>query len=205
MEFDHQADASGFISPIQHLKQTSFLPYPPGSESSCIRTIRARGVVNYPGLIQSGFAAITYQSNLVCLLAVGDVIHASFQVEPLGVKALTDLQLAAVPQEQMEGEYYAAVATMMRQAFRLTSKPAISRTADLLLELAAKLSSTLEDEVSLRLPLTQDTLGQLLGVSGVHLSRVLAILRENGLVQLRRRQLKISSKAALAKFAAECG
>jgi CRP-like cAMP-binding protein len=50
-------------------------------------------------------------------------------------------------------------------------------------------------------PLTQEELGETLGVSTVHINRVLQELRANGLITLRNKHLTIHDVAALKEFA----
>ncbi|WP_447667973.1 Crp/Fnr family transcriptional regulator [Methylobacterium sp. A54F] len=51
------------------------------------------------------------------------------------------------------------------------------------------------------LPMTQEQLGDHLGITSVHVNRVLKVLRENGLVVLRGREVTLPDPAALARIA----
>lgn len=57
------------------------------------------------------------------------------------------------------------------------------------------------DKGEFRLPLSQEQLGDLLGLSAVHVSRTFTTLREEGLVYRERHQVQFPDPAAVARFA----
>ena len=82
-------------------------------------------------------------------------------------------------------------------------RPADRRTAHLLCELLLRLQAVGRAEGdACDLPLTQTELGDILGLTNVHINRVLQDLRGRGLVALRERRLEIPDLAALQAF---CG
>jgi CRP-like cAMP-binding protein len=98
---------------------------------------------------------------------------------------------------------------MARQVIRLGRLNAYERTAHLLLELHER-QSRLEaaDDGVLRLPLTQDVLADILGLSAVHMNRTLQQLRRNSLVDYRAGRAVLQNLASLAQAAnlsADCG
>ncbi|RYE87760.1 MAG: helix-turn-helix domain-containing protein [Hyphomicrobiales bacterium] len=80
--------------------------------------------------------------------------------------------------------------------------PALNRTAHLLCELFTRLtfdSSKMAD--SLTLPITQQDLGDTLGLSTVHTNRVVQELRARGLIQWQGHEIRMVSWAGLAELA----
>ncbi len=79
-------------------------------------------------------------------------------------------------------------------------RSALSRTAHLMCELLTRLKAVgLSDGTSCDLPTTQTELADALGLSAVHMSRVLRDMRADGLIQLRGRRLTALKPAALAE------
>jgi CRP-like cAMP-binding protein len=79
---------------------------------------------------------------------------------------------------------------------------AIERVAHFLLELLTRLRVIgLADERSFRMPLTQEQLGDLLGLTGVHVSRTLRQLRDDGLVGVEGQQVTIKDLDKLSALA----
>lgn len=77
-------------------------------------------------------------------------------------------------------------------------RSATERMGHLLCELHARLALVgLCDEAGFALPLTQNDLGEVLGLSNVHVNRVLQELRSAGLITLRERRLTIHDREAL--------
>lgn len=98
---------------------------------------------------------------------------------------------------------------MARQVIRLGRLNAYERTAHLLLELYER-QSRLGSIVAgvLHLPLTQDVLADILGLSAVHMNRTLQQLRRNALVDYRAGRAVLQNLASLAQAAnlsADCG
>lgn len=85
---------------------------------------------------------------------------------------------------------------------RLGCQSAIQRLAHLLLELHQRLSAIgFVHDGSYPLPLTQDTLGELLGLSLVHVNRIVAQLRREKLAAVRLGTAKIHDFARIALLA----
>lgn len=78
----------------------------------------------------------------------------------------------------------------------------LERTAHLLCELLERLGSIgLMSDGQLDLPLTQADLADTLGLSSVHVNRVLQTLRRDGLISLRERRLRILAPRRLRELA----
>jgi CRP-like cAMP-binding protein len=81
-------------------------------------------------------------------------------------------------------------------------RPADRRMAHLLCELRHRLALVdLADDHSLRLPVTQQDLADALGLSVVHVNRVLQYIKELGLIRVRDRAVLIADLAQLEAFA----
>jgi len=81
-------------------------------------------------------------------------------------------------------------------------RSAVERLAHLLLELLTRLQVIgLADDCSFRLPLTQEQIGDLLGLTGVHVSRTFRQLRDDGLVVVAGQILTIRNFSALSALA----
>lgn len=90
---------------------------------------------------------------------------------------LADALTALEPQEQ---------ALLLDHMVRLGRQTAYERTAHFLLELQRRLAIVgLGDERRFALPLTQEVMGDALGLSIVHVNRTLQQLRREGLIELR--------------------
>lgn len=82
---------------------------------------------------------------------------------------------------------------------RLGRMTALERVAHLLLETHARLSDVgLAEEDAFQLPTTQEAMSDLLGLSGVHLSRTLQALRRDELVSLKAGRVVLLDRARLA-------
>lgn len=85
---------------------------------------------------------------------------------------------------------------------RLGRMTALERVAHLLLETHARLADVgLTEGDTFQLPTTQDALSDLLGLSGVHLSRTLQALRREKLVSLKAGRLVLLDRARLIEIA----
>ena len=81
-------------------------------------------------------------------------------------------------------------------------RPALERTAHLFCELRARLQAVgLVSEEGYELRLTQVDLADVLGLTPVHMNRVMRAMRERGLVRLAGGRLNILDVPALEKFA----
>ena len=90
-------------------------------------------------------------------------------------------------------------AAMHRQwIFRLASLNASERIAHFLCEMNARLlASGASDGEAFALPMTQSDLGEVCGLTNVHVNRVLRELREAGLCELRSSRVRITDLKAL--------
>ena len=81
-------------------------------------------------------------------------------------------------------------------------RTALERIAHFLLELLTRLQAIgLADECSYQMPLTQELIGDALGLSVPHVSRTLRQLRDDGLVEIEGQRVIIKDIDALARLA----
>ena len=93
-------------------------------------------------------------------------------------------------------------AILQEWVVNLTRRPAIPRTAHLVLELETRLAvrgATVAGEFEL--PLTQAILGDALGLSSVHLNRTIRRLREEELLVFRAGRIVIQDRPRLVRIA----
>lgn len=83
----------------------------------------------------------------------------------------------------------------------LGRKAAEPRLAHVLCEFAYRLDKNARDGDAIEFPLTQAELADVLGLSSVHVNRVVQHLRATGLIELNRERLIIRNKQMLYKFA----
>jgi CRP-like cAMP-binding protein len=132
-----------------------------------------------------------------------------------GICALTPATVAEVPhhllQEYLQDDPGLAKAIsalfltevrIQRQWLANMALPADKRTAHLLCELRSRLAQVgLADERGFALPLTQQELGEALGISTVHANRTIQHLKDIGLVRILDRHVMITDLAQLQQFA----
>lgn len=94
-------------------------------------------------------------------------------------------------------------AALFREALvNLGQRPALSRLAHLLLELRRRIEVVgLLEAGRFPLPLTQEDLADTLGLSGVHVNRIIRQLREQGLVEIHRHSVQILDLKRLEELA----
>jgi len=81
-------------------------------------------------------------------------------------------------------------------------RPADKRIAHLFCELAARLAAVgLADHDSMELPITQTELADTVGLTSVHVNRIVQQLRDQGLIAWRDRTLRVLQPQALRTFA----
>jgi CRP-like cAMP-binding protein len=81
-------------------------------------------------------------------------------------------------------------------------RSAYERLAHLILELLTRLRAAgLAEERSYVLPLTQELIADVLGLSGPHVSRMLRLMREEGLVSIEGRRLTVTDLESLTVLA----
>lgn len=129
----------------------------------------------------------TFTSSLVLSIPVAE-LRLLLAQRPSIIRALwreTALQ-ASIQRERLIG---------------LGRKAAEPRLAHVLCEFAYRLQRQINDGDALEFPLTQAELADMLGLSSVHVNRVLQHLRGRGLIELNRGSLMIRQKQALYEFA----
>ena len=133
----------------------------------------------------------------------------------LHLRALTPCTVASIPRQALVDliEVHPGIARAMGRAGtdRLSiacewlvndSRAAEKRAAHLFCELLARLHAVgLARENSIELKLTQVDLAEALGISFVHVNRVLQSLRSHGLIELQRHVLSVRNVARLQAFA----
>lgn len=93
-------------------------------------------------------------------------------------------------------------ATLREWLANIGGRDAYCRAAHLFCELDARMENIgLVQEGRFDLPLTQTELGEALGLSPIHINRVLQRLRADGLIQIGERQLTILDAAKLSRAA----
>ncbi len=132
-----------------------------------------------------------------------------------GIGCLSPAVVAAVPRHQLQEAVEADPSLAQRLAAAVMAETAIQRQwlanmgcpsdkrlAHLLCELRARLAAVGQtDEHSFLLPLTQHELGEALGISTVHVNRVLQHLKDMGLARIMDRRVMIPDLALLENFA----
>ncbi|WP_110686843.1 Crp/Fnr family transcriptional regulator [Salinicola aestuarinus] len=93
-------------------------------------------------------------------------------------------------------------ALLTERLVNLARRSARQRLAHLIYEMYVRLERTrARDGNSIRLPLSQQHLGDALGLSSVHVSRTLTTFREEGLILRARQRIELPDPAALAREA----
>ena len=132
---------------------------------------------------------------------------------PYTAEALTDVTAATVPREQFESRLAVDAAYAREIVGRLSDsissshdslvdigrRTAIEAVANLLFRLDRRIRgiSGAAPGTTVDFPLTQEQLGDALGLSAPHVCRTLRVLRERGILSLRRHRLRIDDPAAL--------
>lgn len=132
------------------------------------------------------------------LLALTETVVADFTLVRAAVEAGKSRGLARAWAELQRAEQAGALAQIMR----LGRLSAYERTGDLLLELYERLAAAgLVQGSSMPMPLTQEVLADCLGLSVVHLNRMVQQLRRNQLITAEARRVEFPD---LARLAEEC-
>jgi CRP-like cAMP-binding protein len=132
-----------------------------------------------------------------------------------GISSLTAATVVSVPhhqlREHLDGsrDLSRAIAALFLSEIRVQRQwlanmcqPADKRMAHLLCELRTRLAQVgLADERSFSLPLTQQELGEALGISTVHANRTIQHLKDLNLVRILDRRVIIGDLAQLERFA----
>lgn len=180
----------------------------------------------HPRLIVSGWACRPRilpdgRRQMLGLLLPGDLIGDRGERRPLALNpamALTQVRtvsanrlydaLATRPSEHpqlraaLEQADRIEEGQLLDHVVRLGCQTALQRTAHCLLELHARLGAIgFTHDSTFPMPLTQDTLGDLLGLSLVHVNRIMAQLKREGLVRIRGGVAIVEDFARLALLA----
>ena len=149
----------------------------------------------------------------------GDVIGfpgCFFETALYSITALTSTTVSSIPFSrlfQLFGEYprigaaifwlFSHEAAMYAERLvGIGQRSAVERLAHLLLELLTRLQVIgLADERSFRMPLTQEQIGDILGLTGVHVSRTMRQLRDDGFVIAEGQVLTIKDLNAISALA----
>ena len=170
-------------------------------------------------------AAIRYRvlhdgrRQILNIVLPGDVIgfpSCFFETALYTVTALSDAQVSSIPFADLFSLFHdhPRLAATLFCAFSYETamyaehlidvgrRTALERVAHFLLELLVRLQAIGQaDEHSYRMPLTQELIGDALGLSVPHVNRTLRQLREDGLVSLDGQQVVIRDIEALAALA----
>ena len=181
-------------------------------------------IVAHAGLLLSGMACCYKMVGdgrraITAFFLPGDFINQQMperQRLDYGVTALTPCEIADVPLAHWRD--LGATRSRLSQALslltvtdmaiqrawlaNLSQRPADKRLAHLLCELRHRLALVdMADGHSFRLPLIQQDLADALGLSTVHVNRVLQHIKELGLIRVRERVILIGDLERLEQFA----
>jgi CRP-like cAMP-binding protein len=151
-------------------------------------------------LLPGDVAGLTHQGGAarLGLLALTDVVVADFSLVRAAVATGKSRGLARVWAELQRAEQAGA----LQQILRLGRFTAYERTGDLLLELYERLAAVgLADGPTMPMPLTQEVLADCLGLSIVHLNRMVQQLRRNRMISSEPRRIRFLD---LERLAEEC-
>ena len=168
------------------------------------------------GLILDGWACRVRffpdgRRQILSLLLPGELIGVSRQPRPLAataIAALTDVTVCALPVARTPGlaEAYAISGALeehylFRQLARLGRLSAYERLIDYMLEIRERLgAAAIGDQQSFPMPLTQEVLGDALGLTSVHINRTLQAMRRDGLIVLKDGIARLSNVDQLARM-----
>jgi CRP-like cAMP-binding protein len=158
-----------------------------------------RQIVNF--LLPGDFAGVTSCRFDVALYSVKMLTHGAMSPIPLS-RLLGLLDSHPRHAAQLFWGFAAETAILAEHLIAVGRLTATERIAHLLLELHARLQFVgLADECSYHLPLTQEMIGDALGLSIPYVNKVLQQLRHDGLVTLRDRFVVIENMTELAAMA----
>lgn len=143
-----------------------------------------------------------------------DTLH--FDRLDYGVRTATRAEVAALPRDRalaLAAEHPALAqaftglaltenAVLTRWALSLGRRSAKERLAHLICELNVRLGAETGNRSSFAFPLTQEQVADVLGLTPVHVNRILQRLRHDGLAQVANRTLTVPDVAALRR---SCG
>lgn len=173
--------------------------------------------VTQPSIILSGWACRVRhfadgRRQVLSLLLPGDLIGMCRQQRPVAATAIlsaTKVTMCAVPEPASRSPLAQAFAIsaaleeayFLRQIARLGRLSAYERLIDWLLETQERLMfAGLADAQRLPMPLTQEMIADVLGLTSVHVNRTLRALRLDGLVEQRSGVVMLKDRARLASL-----
>jgi CRP-like cAMP-binding protein len=177
--------------------------------------LREGQAIGRPKLLLEGWAARVRmlddgRRQFMSMLLPGDLVGSCRQARPLAVAtvvALCEVQWCHAPEAEPGsglGQAYAASAAfeeaaLLAQITRLGRMTAAERICDFLLELRTRLAMAgLASDTSFDMPLTQETLADALGLTSVHVNRVVQGLRRDGDLQWKGGRVTLTDPDALA-------
>lgn len=143
-------------------------------------------------------------------------VNCCFQSALYSIKALTDVTMSPIPLAKLSALFdshprlavklfwsISSQSTMLTERLiALGRRSALERVAHFFLELLTRLQDLgLADQRSFRLPLTQEMISDVLGLSIPYLNRVLQQLRQDGLVTIKHQTVTIENVAELSALA----
>jgi len=171
------------------------------------------GSGNRVGLVLSGWAArVRHWSDgrrqIMHVLLAGDLFDMEQAPDSVSTIALTPVEICPMPQVGADEGLAAAFAQsrvlerlyLFRHIARLGRLNAVDRLTDWLLETRDRLAlAGLTNGNGFGLPLTQETLADLLGLTSVHVNRTLQLLRRDNVLEWSGGALRLIDPVALAR------
>jgi CRP-like cAMP-binding protein len=149
-----------------------------------------------PGDALCPLLEVRQQQTVICLSMVQTVEGAAIRLasqDPVRFPGIAAAVEMAAAQER---------ALMIEQVIRLGRQTAYERMANLFMELHYRCSTVgLVHGDGFAFPLTQESLGDLLGLSVVHVNRTLQTMRSQNLIQLKQGRLTLLNLEALREAA----
>ncbi|MGK6324012.1 Crp/Fnr family transcriptional regulator [Sphingomonas sp. DT-51] len=142
---------------------------------------------------------------------VGNLDSLMFDRLDYGVRTITHTMVAALPLDRaltLAARYSGIAractwlglienATLSKGALSLGRRSAIERLAHLLCELSVRLNAEKDDKSSYAFPLTQEQIADALGLTSVHVNRMIKLLRTDGVIATVKGKMSIQSVATL--------
>jgi CRP-like cAMP-binding protein len=154
---------------------------------------------------------------LPALLVPGDIGNLDalmFDRLDYGVQAITQVTILSLPRDRMRvlfAQHPGIARTftwlamventiLSRWALSLCRRGAVERLAHLLCELSVRLAGEDGDVSKFPFPLTQEQIADALGLTSVHVNRMMQTLKSQGLVTINNRNMVIPAVAKLRRF-----
>jgi CRP-like cAMP-binding protein len=145
-----------------------------------------------------GFPACFFNTALYSVTALTDVVVAAISFERLHELFRKHSRIGAA----IFWLFSCEAAMYAERLISLGQRSAPERVAHFLLELLTRLQVIgLGEERAFRMPLTQEQIGEILGLTGVHISRTLRQLRDEGLIDMQGHRVEIKNFEALSALA----